>query len=134
MLQVIGIVISSFFLSISQPLTHYNGWNSLSAASSHCSCCKGKVCHCGMEKTQVPGSSKSSQRAALCCGKTKHFPEPQSTPILSASSQIGNELLKNLSVVNEAVTLLELRKSRILSPMITISPHINSIQSFPLRV
>ena len=138
MIHVIGIVVSSFFLSISQPLTNYNGWmfESASAASSHCSCacCKGKVCHCGMEKTQVPGSSKSSKPVGQCCGKTKHFPEPQNNPILIASSQNCNELLKNLSNPNEAVALFELPKSQSASPMINISPHITSIQSFPLRV
>jgi hypothetical protein len=87
-----------------------------------------------MEKTQVPGSSKSSKPVGQCCGKTKHFPEPQNNPILIASSQNCNELLKNLSNPNEAVALFELPKSQSASPMINISPHITSIQSFPLRV
>jgi hypothetical protein len=87
-----------------------------------------------MEKTQVPGSSKSSQPVPPCCGKTKHFPEPQSDPILSESTQVGNELLKDLSVTNEAVTFFKVPKSQILPPFITISPHINTLQSFPLRV
>jgi hypothetical protein len=134
MIHVFGIVVSSFFLNISQPLTLNNGWNALSAASSHCPCCKDKECHCGMAKTKLPLSSHTSRSSAPCCGKTKHFPAIPETPVLAASNQIGNELVKNLTAAREVASLFETQKVLMNVPLINISPHITFLQSFPLRV
>jgi hypothetical protein len=134
MLSVIGVMISSFLLNVSQPLTLNNGWNALSAASSHCPCCKGKVCNCGMEKTQASSSSKKAQSNAPCCGKTNHFPEPQSTPILTGNAFDGNELQKNLSVSDVLVPFLESEKSQIIPPIQKVASSPGISYSFPLRI
>jgi hypothetical protein len=136
MLHVFGIVVSSLILSVSQPLTHNNGWNfaSASAASSHCPCCKDKVCHCGMAKTKSPLSSQASGSSAPCCGKTRHLPAIPSAPLLAANNQIGNELVKHLTSAREVAWLFEAPKVLMDVPCTNISPPVFSVRSFPLRV
>ena len=144
MLQVAGIIVSSFFLSISQPLIHSNGRESLSAASASghcaCACCKGRVCHCGKEKTsQASGPSastkSSSKTVPLCCGKTKHLPEQGNTPGLIGMAPSFNELQKNLtSGGDETIQKLSLSINKIHSLLIAFSPGIHSPSFFPLRI
>lgn len=143
MLQIVGIVISSFFLNISQPLTTNNGWKTLSvaSASSHCACgcCGGKVCHCGMENTtQAPVSFASPQSSSRnlppCCGKTKHLPEQGNTSGLISIASSFNELQKNLDRGDGTIPNLSLSKNQIHSFFIAFSPGIHFPSYFPLRI
>jgi hypothetical protein len=87
-----------------------------------------------MEKTQTSGFSKESQPVAPCCGKTKHFPEPQSFAILAGNEFDYIELQKNLSVSNPILPFLESEKSQILLPVQSVSSSPGIAYSFPLRI
>jgi hypothetical protein len=136
MLQIVGIIFSSLFLNISQPLTLNNGWTLASAASSHCACacCKGGGCHCGMDKKLPPVSSNASKPLCPCCGKANHFPEQPTTPILGSAGPSSNDLVKSLKAARAGVSFFDVRKPQTNPPLITVSPPGDGVISFPLRV
>ncbi len=76
MVSFLLVIVSSFFLNATQSFNNQNGWASLSAASSHCPCCKGP-CHCGMEKSktgELSHATKNNSEKAPCCAKKDRLP------------------------------------------------------------
>jgi hypothetical protein len=103
MLGTVGIIITSFFLNVSQPILHSIGYTMLAPAAvscQQCCCCKNKACTCGMKKPHAPVSknSKSSNSNEPCCGNNQPAPQSEHSAIPSFNPYSLKEILQNALV------------------------------------
>jgi hypothetical protein len=139
MLGTVGIIITSFFLNVSQPILHSIGYTMPAPAAvsgQQCCCCKNKACTCGMKKPHTPVSKNtgSSNSKEPCCGNNQPASQSENCAVISFFPYSIKEIQQNALFSAFGLNTFESANSEMQYFIHSSSSPPHFSLSFPLRI